>query len=150
MGRYSTWAARSKEQDLIVTEFSQISSWLDEEGFDADAVTYEDKLSQLKSLTGPLLRRVREHEERPDAIKALTAKLDAAAGFAKAIRDKTKEALDAAEETIFTPVEIDVLDKLITETKVRFLLYGNKTKVNGLTRINSRWSLLAYPAVLFT
>lgn len=96
----------------------QISAWLEEDGFNADAATYEEKLAQVKSLTGPLLRRVREHEERPEAVKALAAKLDAAAKFAKAIREKTKEATDAGEETIFTTVEIDVLDKLISETKV--------------------------------
>jgi len=90
---------------------------LDDEGYDADAVTYEDKSSQLKSLANPLLRRVHEHSERPDALKALTTKLEAAAGFARAIRDKTQSALDAQEEAIFTTVEIDVLDKLISETK---------------------------------
>lgn len=91
---------------------------MEEDGFNADAATYEDKLAQLKSLTGPLIRRVREHEERPEAVKALTVKLDAAVKFAKAIREKTKEATDAGDETIFTTVEIDVLDKLISETKV--------------------------------
>jgi hypoxia up-regulated 1 len=47
----------------IDTFAPQVSDWLYDEGSDADAATYEAKLNELKTLTGPLYRRVKEHME---------------------------------------------------------------------------------------
>lgn len=97
--------------------FIQISNWLEEE-FDAAPETYEEKLVQIKTLTGPLYSRVREHEERPDALSALKSAINGSEHFLQYVKTKTKEALDKGDETIFTEVELNTLEKVIKETQV--------------------------------
>lgn len=50
--------------------------WLEDEGWSADAVTYETKLSELKALTKPVWKRVSEAKERPEAISAMLATIN--------------------------------------------------------------------------
>lgn len=50
--------------------------WLEDEGWSADADTYETKLSELKALTKPAWKRVSEAKERPEAISALKATIN--------------------------------------------------------------------------
>ncbi|KAJ9600744.1 hypothetical protein L9F63_001099, partial [Diploptera punctata] len=92
---------------------SSISDWLYEEGSDADAVTYEAKLSELKTLTGPLYRRVKEHADRPEALAALHSLLNSSRNFLANARNMSSENPDG----LFTPVELDTLDRIIKETQ---------------------------------
>ena len=41
-----------------------------DEGFDVEPKVYKEKLSSLEKLFEPIKNRVREHEERPEALKA--------------------------------------------------------------------------------
>ncbi|KAL0266755.1 UNVERIFIED_CONTAM: hypothetical protein PYX00_009209 [Menopon gallinae] len=109
-------AATDKEKESITNACQEISNWLDEE-FNAEANTYEEKLTHVKSLTGPLYRRVKEHEERPEALAALTSILNGSTFFLNNIRSSMKEAADAGNETSFNSKEVDDLEKLIKETK---------------------------------
>lgn len=94
-----------------------MSEWLDDEGFDAEAEIYEDKLTQVKTLTGPLYRRVKEHEERPEALAALKAMINGSTHFLNSIVTATKEKLEKDGEAMFTQVEMDTLEKVIKETE---------------------------------
>ena len=48
----------------------QLEDWLYEDGFDATASTYDEKISELLKVFGPISNRVEQHRERPNAIKA--------------------------------------------------------------------------------
>jgi hypoxia up-regulated 1 len=93
---------------------SQVSDWLYDEGSDADAATYESKLNELKTLTGPLYWRVKEHMERPEALAALNYMINSSSDFLAKARNMTTESPDG----FFTQVELDTLEKTIKETEV--------------------------------
>ncbi|XP_047099616.1 hypoxia up-regulated protein 1 isoform X1 [Schistocerca piceifrons] len=101
-------AATEEELEKIKQTCSEVSDWLYEDGSDADAQAYEDKLSELKQLTRPLFRRVWEHQERPAALSSLGEIIEMSSKF-----------LDGAKNgsEIFTPVELETLEKVIKETK---------------------------------
>lgn len=96
-----------------------MSDWLYDEGSDADAATYEAKLSELKTLTGPLYRRVKEHMERPEALAALHSMLNGSSNFLASVRNMTTDSPDG----LFTQVELDTLEKVIKETQVSEYLH---------------------------
>ncbi|XP_067011480.2 hypoxia up-regulated protein 1 isoform X2 [Anabrus simplex] len=106
-------AATEEEVEKIRKMCSEISTWLDEEGFEADADTYEAKLLALKTLTKPLFRRVKEHQERPEMLSHLNMVLNASTHFLASARNMTTEAADG----LFTPVELETLEKVLRETE---------------------------------
>lgn len=67
----------------------------------------------MKDATKDLVRRVVELEERPKALAALKGALNQTTHFLATVKNLTD-----IEDPIFTPVEIDTLEKLINETKV--------------------------------
>ncbi|XP_075233640.1 hypoxia up-regulated Grp170 co-chaperone protein isoform X2 [Lycorma delicatula] len=108
-------AATDAEVTSIRNTCAQIFDWLDEEGFNAETAALEAKLSELKSVTRPVWRRVREHEERPEASAALDATINGSLNFLNTIKNMTANNTEP-EETVFTPVEIELLEKTISET----------------------------------
>ncbi|XP_055902240.1 hypoxia up-regulated protein 1 [Eupeodes corollae] len=106
--------ATEEEMAKILEECSFISEWLYEDGADADANTYENKLTELKKLTNVVLGRHWEHEERPEALKALNGLIDGAKGFLEKAKNLTKAV--NPERDIFTEVEVTTLSKIIEET----------------------------------
>nr|XP_023019178.1 hypoxia up-regulated protein 1 [Leptinotarsa decemlineata] len=107
-------AGAESEIEKIKTACSDTSSWLYEEGSDADADTYEKKLDELHILTKDLFSRVWEHKERPEALKALKSLLNHSSNFLESAKNLTKTT--NPEKDIFTDIEIDTLSKLIKET----------------------------------
>ena len=103
-----------KQWIFIYTSAPQISDWLYDEGSDADAATYEAKLNELKTLTGPLYRRVKEHMERPEALAALHSMINGSSNFLVSARNMTTDSPDG----LFTQVELDTLERVIKETQV--------------------------------
>lgn len=103
------------EIETVRKACSEVSDWLYEDGENADAETYEKKLQELQEHTSQIYARHWEHNERPDALKALGKMLDGSKGFLGNARNFTKEA--NPEKDVFTPIEIDSLDKIITETE---------------------------------
>lgn len=93
---------------------SEINDWLYEDGENADAETYEKKLSELEELTNKIFARHWEHNERPEALKALVKMVDGARGFLNSARNMTAEA--NPDKDVFTTIEIETLDRVITET----------------------------------
>ncbi|PNF19992.1 Hypoxia up-regulated protein 1 [Cryptotermes secundus] len=106
-------AATEEEIEKIKQSCSEVSDWLYDKGSDAEAATYEAKLSELKTLTGPLYRRVKEHMERPEALAALHSMLNGSSNFLASARNMTTDSPDG----LFTQVELDTLEKVIKETQ---------------------------------
>lgn len=111
------------EIEKIRASCTEVSEWLYEDGMDVDAVTYEKKLADLKSLTRELNSRVFEHKERPDALKALDGMLTGATAFMKSAQNLTKAT--NPDKDVFTDVEIETLQKVIKET----IEWKNKSEV---------------------
>lgn len=106
-------AAMSDDQaEKIAKLCNEIVEWLYEEGFDATAETYEEKLTSVKKLTDGLYERVFEHRERPDALKGMLSMINGSALFLKNMKNITE-----AEE-IFTKIEMETLERVINETQV--------------------------------
>ena len=55
---------------LMLISPPQLEDWLYDEGFDAAAPTYTEKVSALDKIFRPIETRVREHNMRPQAIQA--------------------------------------------------------------------------------
>jgi len=108
--------ATAEEKEKLLAECSTLGEWLYEDLEDPKAEIYEEKLAQLKKLSNVFLARHWEHEERPEAIKALKGMIDGAEKFLVTGRNLTKDT--NPEKDVFTQVEIETLDKVITETNV--------------------------------
>lgn len=107
-------AATEEEAEKFRTSCTEVSDWLYEDGADADATTYENKLDTLKTLTKDWFTRVFEHRERPDALEALKQMLNGSTQFLERAKNLTKTA--NPEKDVFTDVEIETLQNLITDT----------------------------------
>lgn len=107
--------ATPEEIEAVRTSCSEVSEWLYEDGADADADTYEKRLTELKAKANEIYARHWEHSERPEATKALRKLLDGANSFLKTAKNLTKDA--NPDKDVFTAVEIATLEKAIAETK---------------------------------
>jgi hypoxia up-regulated 1 len=122
-------AATEDEVKKIKESCSEVSDWLYEDGSDADADTYEKKLETLRTLTNDLFSRVWEHNERPEALNALTLSLNHSSHFLTTAKNLTKTT--NPEKDVFTDVEVESLEKLIKETgewKEKMIDEQNKLK----------------------
>lgn len=104
----------AEEKDKILEQCSEISEWLYEDIENPTAEIYEKKLEDLKELTNVFMARHWEHEERPEALKALDGMIDGAKKFFESAKNLTKDT--NPEKDVFTQVEIDSLSKVISET----------------------------------
>ncbi|XP_054262425.1 hypoxia up-regulated protein 1 [Macrosteles quadrilineatus] len=112
------FAATETETESINKMVAELSDWLDDEGFSADAVTFENKLSELKSLTKPVWKRVKEARERPEAIAALRSTVNGSRNFLSTIKNMTaSQTVDEGDPPMFTQIEFDTLEKVINETE---------------------------------
>lgn len=106
---------QSDEIESIRSACKEVAHWLDEDGYDSDAETFEKKLNELQEKTNPLYARHWEHNERPDALKALDKLIVGAHGFLKTAKNLTKEV--NPDKDVYTPVELETLEKAITDTE---------------------------------
>lgn len=106
--------ATLEEADTIRKTCSEVSEWLYEDGADADAETYENKLEELRTVANKVYSRHWEHKERPEALNALAQMISGAEGFLEKAKNFTKEG--NPEKDVFTQVEIDTLSRVISET----------------------------------
>lgn len=110
---YST-CATEKQIEEITKMCSEISDWLYEDGIDAKVEVYEKKLEDLRKKTDEIFAKHWEHRERPDALKALDSMITGAQGFLESAKNVSK---DPEKSDVFTPKEIEDLEKAIKETK---------------------------------
>ncbi|XP_046749659.1 hypoxia up-regulated protein 1 isoform X2 [Diprion similis] len=104
-------ATTPEESEKISAACSTLSDWLYEDGYDADADTYEQKLAELKGLTNDLYARVFEHKERPEALKGMVSMIHGSTTFLEKVTNVT------SSSEIFTEVELETLQKTINETQ---------------------------------
>ncbi|XP_075158585.1 hypoxia up-regulated Grp170 co-chaperone protein [Haematobia irritans] len=106
--------ATEEEKAKILAECSAMSEWLYEDIENPTPEMYDNKLKSLKKLTDVFMGRHWEHDERPEAIKALKRMIEGAEGFLNSAKNLTKET--NPEKDVFTQVEIDTLSKVISDT----------------------------------
>jgi len=83
-------ASTTEERDSVLNECSKVSEWLDEEaGMFTPVDEFNTKLKVLKDLSAPVVARVREHKERPDALEQLRQSINSSNVFL----EKSKEYL---------------------------------------------------------
>lgn len=104
-------AATEELKESIPKELSSASEWLEYESDGADHVALEDRLKSLKTLTKDLFARVREHNERPEALVALRNMLNITEMFYANAINVTEE------DQVFTEIELNALRKLIDDTQ---------------------------------
>lgn len=122
-------ATTDEEAEKILVACTEISDWLYEDGADADAETYERRILEIEELTHELYARVWEHHERPEALKALNQMLNGSALFLNNAKNLTKA--NNPEKDVFTDVEIETLNRIITDTtnwKDKMVLEQEKQK----------------------
>lgn len=111
---YSSVATVNESRTLI-EKVDEITNWLEEDGWNAEADILESKLTEINSLVTPIYERHREHQERPEALKGLDTVLNASEQFFKSIKNLSVS--NNTEENLFSDIELKSLDTLINETK---------------------------------
>uniref|UniRef100_A0A8D8RGT5 Hypoxia up-regulated protein 1 n=1 Tax=Cacopsylla melanoneura TaxID=428564 RepID=A0A8D8RGT5_9HEMI len=104
------------ESKTIVEKVDEITNWLEEDGWNADADVLEGKLTEINSLVIPVWERHREHQERPEALKSLDTAINASVTFFNSIKNLTQNTNVTEELNLFSDVELKSLDTLINET----------------------------------
>merc|ERR1712177_68594 len=85
-------------------ECGKVSEWLDEEaGMFVPVEEFQSRLKVLKELSAPVLARLREHNERPEALENLKQSLNSSRHFLEKSREliiplKPKESEEPATE----------------------------------------------------
>merc|ERR1712128_336040 len=83
-------ASTEEERESVVAECGKVSEWLDEEaGLSTPVEEFNTKIKLLKDLSAPLMARVREHKERPEALEQLRQTINSSNVFL----EKSKEYL---------------------------------------------------------
>merc|ERR1719452_131331 len=97
-------SSTDEEGEKLAAECSQVSDWLDEEAGVLTPVTeFQAKLKVLKELAAPVMARLREHRDRPEALEMLKQTLNSSNNFLEKSRDlvipvKVKEDKEATPE----------------------------------------------------
>merc|ERR1712111_338848 len=99
-------ASTDEEREKLGGECSKVSDWLDEEaGVFTPVEEFQSKLKVLKEMAAPVVARLREHRERPEALDMLKQSLNSSRVFLEKSKDlvipaKPKETQEAkAEDT---------------------------------------------------
>jgi len=99
-------ASTDEEREKLGGECSKVSDWLDEEaGVFTPVEEFQSKLKVLKEMAAPVVARLREHRERPEALDMLKQSLNSSRVFLEKSKDlvipaKPKETEEAkAEDT---------------------------------------------------
>lgn len=111
---YSSCATEA-ETKAIREACEAVNEWLYDDGEGAAAEAYEERLATLKKLTNDMYARHWEHSERPEATKTLKSLLESATAFHKNAQNFTKGVNE--EKDVYTVVELETLEKTISETK---------------------------------
>merc|ERR1711892_1128604 len=95
-------ASTAEERETVVSECGKVSEWLDEEaGLFTPVDEFNTKLKVLKDISAPLMARVREHKERPEALEQLRQTINSSNVFL----EKSKEYLILPKPKVETVIE---------------------------------------------
>uniref|UniRef100_A0A8C7YZH3 Hypoxia up-regulated protein 1 n=1 Tax=Oryzias sinensis TaxID=183150 RepID=A0A8C7YZH3_9TELE len=106
-----------QEKEQIAAKLTEVSEWMDEEGYAATTKQLKEKLSQLKGLCKDMFFRVEERRKWPDRLAALESLLNTSTFFFRSAKQIPED------DQIFTEVELNMLEKVINETTI----WKNKT-----------------------
>ncbi|KAL9115910.1 MAG: hypothetical protein Q9227_000278 [Pyrenula ochraceoflavens] len=103
-------------QTILAEKLSAASDWLYEDGLNANTAEYKAKLDGLKNLTEPVLFRIKEGKDRPqamDRLRGVLKKMDET--IAKIIRDvvegiKRQQQEDFDHESLLRVLETSTID----------------------------------------
>jgi len=101
----------SKEREVIEKLLSEVSTWFDDDGWDADEATLKKKIKSLREAMKDINGRLKETKERPKAISAMLQSLNLSSIFTAAML-KVPDAKD-----IYSEKDVKDLEKVITDTK---------------------------------
>nr|XP_060643609.1 hypoxia up-regulated protein 1 [Anolis sagrei ordinatus] len=104
------FVSTEEEREEIAKKLSEVSSWMEEEGYTATTKELKERLSELKKLCRSLFFRVEERRKWPDRLAALESLLNHSSIFLKGAR------MIPEVDQIFTEVELTTLEKAINET----------------------------------
>lgn len=107
-------AATDSERSAIKEACVSAGEWLEEAGPEIEAEVYENRLAEIRKLTGPVWSRVFEHRGRPEAVAGLTSILEGSKKYLAVYRNITEN----VPESPFTQVELETLEKAILEVEV--------------------------------
>ncbi|XP_034462158.1 hypoxia up-regulated protein 1 isoform X3 [Hippoglossus hippoglossus] len=99
-----------EEKEQISAKLTEVSEWMDEDGYTASTKQLRERLSQLRSLCKDMFFRVEERRKWPDRLAALNGMLNTSSFFLRSAR------LIPEDDQIFTEVELNMLETLINET----------------------------------
>merc|ERR1711874_286287 len=81
-------SSTEEEREKLIAECGKVSEWLDEEaGMFVPVEEFQSKLKVLKELSAPVLARLREHSERPEALETLRQSLNSSRHFLEKSRE---------------------------------------------------------------
>ncbi|XP_061658584.1 hypoxia up-regulated protein 1 [Syngnathoides biaculeatus] len=100
-----------EEREQISSKLNEASVWMDDEGYSATTNQLKEKLSQLKHMCKDMFFRVEEQQKWPDRLAALDSMLNTSSIFLRSAR------LIPEDDQIFSEVELNMLEKVINETK---------------------------------
>ncbi|KAF4520111.1 hypothetical protein B566_EDAN010267 [Ephemera danica] len=110
-------AGTEAEREALGAALSSAADWLEDEGFGAETSAFEKRLKDLRSAANPIINRVEEHRNRPEALATLETMLEKAEKFLKVAENQSAIAAAETDEKIFTEVEITALAKVIKDTR---------------------------------
>jgi len=99
-------ASTVEERDTVVSECGKVSEWLDDEaGMFTPVDEFNTKLKVLKDLSAPIMARVREHKERPDALELLRQTINSSNTFLEKSKDYLIKPKPKVESVVEPKVE---------------------------------------------
>ncbi|XP_044312227.1 hypoxia up-regulated protein 1 isoform X2 [Varanus komodoensis] len=111
------FVSTEEEREEISKKLSEVSSWMEEDGYTATTKDLKERLAELKKLCRSLFFRVEERRKWPDRLAALESLLNHSSIFLRGAR------MIPDADQIFTEVELSTLEKAINETA----LWKNET-----------------------
>ncbi|CDQ70524.1 unnamed protein product [Oncorhynchus mykiss] len=99
-----------EEKETILAKLSQVSTWMDEDGYSASTKELREKLRYLRKLCRDMFFRVEERRKWPGHLATLESKLNRSSFFLRSSK------LVSEDDRIFTDVELKTLEKVINET----------------------------------
>ncbi|XP_065353221.1 hypoxia up-regulated protein 1 isoform X1 [Cloeon dipterum] len=108
-------AGSESEREALSAALSKASDWLEDEGFTAETEQLENQLKVLHDSAKDIMRRVKEHQNRPEALAGLEMGLQGSKKFLAMADNQTQNA--AEDERVFTENELTTLRKTIKDTE---------------------------------
>uniref|UniRef100_A0A8C7CMF5 Hypoxia up-regulated protein 1 n=1 Tax=Oncorhynchus kisutch TaxID=8019 RepID=A0A8C7CMF5_ONCKI len=132
-----------EEKENILAKLSQVSTWMDEDGYSASTKELREKLQSLRNLCKAMFFRVEERRKWPGHLATLESKLNRSSFF-------LSSKLVPEDDRIFTDVELKTLEKVINETSTwKNNTVAEQEKSSPTERpvllskdIESKWALL--------